>query len=108
MHIANVEGRGALIIDGRIVDVESATAGEISSDPMELVDLRNHPLLAQVQLDGEAQEINESNLGPPVPRPGKIIAIAINYRSHAEEANKAIPTEPHVMVKFSTLSLIHI
>ena len=56
MHIANVEGRGSLIIDGRIVDVESATAGEISSDPMELVDLRNHPLLAQVQLDGQDQE----------------------------------------------------
>ncbi len=102
MHIANVEGRGSLIIDGRTVDVESATAGEISSDPMELVDLRNHPLLAQVRLDGQAQEVNESDLGPPVPRPGKIIAIAINYRSHAEEANKAIPTEPHVMVKFST------
>ena len=69
MQIANVEGRGSLIIDGRVVDIESATAGEISSDPMELVDLRNHPLLAQVQPDGEAQEINESDLGPPVPRP---------------------------------------
>ena len=90
MQIANLEGRGSLVIDGRIVDVESATAGEISSDPMELVDLSNHPLLARVQLDGEAREINESHLGPPVPRPGKIIAIAINYRSHAEEANKAM------------------
>ena len=102
MHIANVEGRGSLGIDGRIVDVELATAGEISSDPMELVELSKHPLLAEGQLNGEAREINESDLGPPVPRPGKIIAIAINYRSHAEEANKAIPTDPHVMVKFST------
>jgi len=102
MRVANVEGRGSLVIDGRIVDVESATAGKISSDPMELVDLSNHPLLAQLQLNGETQKVDESTLGPPVPRPGKIIAIAINYRSHAEESNKAIPTDPHVMVKFST------
>ena len=102
MEIANVEGRGSLIIDGRVVDIESATAGRISSDPMELVDLSNHSLLAEVQSDAESSELIESNLGPPVPRPGKVIAIAINYRSHAEEANKAIPTEPHVMAKFPT------
>ena len=102
MEIANVEGRGSLIIDGRVVDIESATAGKISSDPMELVDLKNHPLLAQVQSGADSPELIESSLGPPVPRPGKVIAIAINYRSHAEESNKAIPTEPHVMAKFPT------
>ena len=71
MEIANVEGRGSLIIDGRVVDIESATAGRISSDPMELVDLSNHSLLAEVQSDAESSELIESNLGPPVPRPGK-------------------------------------
>lgn len=69
---------------------------------MELVDLKNHPLLAQVQSGTDSPELIESSLGPPVPRPGKVIAIAINYRSHAEESNKAIPTEPHVMAKFPT------
>ena len=48
MRIANVEGRGSLIIDGRVVDVESATSGKISSDPMELVDLKNHRLMAEL------------------------------------------------------------
>ena len=102
MRIANVEGRGSLIIDGRVVDVESATSGRISSAPMELIDLRNHPLMAELASVDGCDDISESRLGPPVPNPGKVIAIALNYRSHAEEANKPIPTEPHVMVKFST------
>jgi 2,4-diketo-3-deoxy-L-fuconate hydrolase len=102
MRIANVEGRGSLIVNGRVVDVESATAGAITSDPMELVDLRNHPQMAKLRATEESRDIGEFKLGPPVPRPGKVIAIALNYRSHAEEANKPIPTEPHVMVKFST------
>ena len=102
MRIANVEGRGSLVIDGRVVDVETATSGRITSDPMELVDLRNHPLMVDLAADEDCDQVSESSLGPPVPRPRKIIAIALNYRSHAEEANKAIPTEPHVMVKFPT------
>ena len=36
-------------------------------------------------------ELDEATLGPPIPRPPKIIAMALNYRSHAEEAGKAIP-----------------
>lgn len=57
MEIVNVEGRGSLIIDGRVVDVESATSGKISSDPMALVDLRNHSLLAEVQSDAKSSEL---------------------------------------------------
>jgi len=30
----------------------------------------------------------------PFVKPGKIIAIGLNYRSHAEEVNKALPDEP--------------
>ena len=59
MRIANVEGRGSLIIDGRVVDVESSTSGKISSDPMELVNLRNHPLMAELgSVDGSEEVID--------------------------------------------------
>lgn len=30
-------------------------------------------------------------LGPPVPRPGKILALGLNYRDHAAEAKMALP-----------------
>lgn len=38
----------------------------------------------------------------PIPRPGKIIAIGLNYRDHAEETGDAIPEVPVVFAKFPT------
>ena len=38
----------------------------------------------------------------PVPRPGKLICIGLNYRDHAAESNMAIPKQPVVFSKFST------
>ena len=38
----------------------------------------------------------------PVPKPGKIICIGLNYRDHAAESNMPIPEKPVVFSKFST------
>jgi 2-keto-4-pentenoate hydratase/2-oxohepta-3-ene-1,7-dioic acid hydratase in catechol pathway len=38
----------------------------------------------------------------PIPRPGKIVAIGLNYRSHAAEGGRAAPTEPVIFAKFNT------
>jgi len=38
----------------------------------------------------------------PVPRPGKLICIGVNYRDHAAESNLPIPERPVVFSKFST------
>ena len=38
----------------------------------------------------------------PVPRPGKLICIGLNYRDHAAESKMAIPKRPVVFSKFST------
>jgi 2-keto-4-pentenoate hydratase/2-oxohepta-3-ene-1,7-dioic acid hydratase in catechol pathway len=38
----------------------------------------------------------------PVPRPGKIICVGLNYRDHAEESGAAIPKSPIIFSKFST------
>jgi 2-keto-4-pentenoate hydratase/2-oxohepta-3-ene-1,7-dioic acid hydratase in catechol pathway len=37
---------------------------------------------------------------PPVPDPGKILCIGLNYRDHAIEGGKAIPAEPVMFGKF--------
>ncbi len=39
---------------------------------------------------------------PPVPRPGKIIAVGLNYRDHAAEQGKAPPAEPVVFAKYAS------
>ena len=105
MRFANVSGRAALVLDGRVVDIAEASGGALGSDPMMMADLANHAALQALAAGTDPAgwpELREADLGPPVPRPGKIIAMALNYRSHAEEAGKAIPTEPHVMAKFPT------
>ncbi len=37
----------------------------------------------------------------PVPRPGKILCVGLNYRDHAAESGMAVPAEPVVFTKYS-------
>jgi 2,4-diketo-3-deoxy-L-fuconate hydrolase len=102
MRFANVSGRATLVIDGRAVDIEQATDGRVGSDPMVYSDLSVHPLLADLaaSIDPAAwPEIDMTKGGAPVPRPPKGFGVALNYRSHAVESNKEIPTEPHLFGK---------
>lgn len=38
----------------------------------------------------------------PLPRPGKIICIGLNYRDHAAESNMAVPKEPVLFCKYAS------
>ncbi|HEX8942673.1 MAG TPA: fumarylacetoacetate hydrolase family protein [Gemmatimonadaceae bacterium] len=38
----------------------------------------------------------------PVPRPGKIVCIGLNYRDHARESGLAVPATPVIFSKFSS------
>lgn len=46
--------------------------------------------------------LGEVSLMAPLPRPGKVICIGLNYADHAAETGAAIPTEPVVFCKFPT------
>ena len=41
-------------------------------------------------------------IGSPVPRPGKIICIGLNYRDHAAESNMPVPSSPVTFSKYVT------
>jgi 2-keto-4-pentenoate hydratase/2-oxohepta-3-ene-1,7-dioic acid hydratase in catechol pathway len=41
-------------------------------------------------------------IGPPVPRPGKIICIGLNYKDHAAESNMPVPKSPISFSKYVT------
>jgi 2-keto-4-pentenoate hydratase/2-oxohepta-3-ene-1,7-dioic acid hydratase in catechol pathway len=62
------------------------------------------PVLEQAALGLEATpkvgRQDEVPLGAPVPNPGKVICIGLNYADHAAETGAAIPTEPVVFNKF--------
>ncbi len=97
MRLANVQGRAAVVADGRLVDVEQASAGRLPTDPMALVSQLD--ALRDLTATEDAPPVDEDNLGPPVPRPQKIIAIGLNYKAHAEESGLPIPEEPIVFAK---------
>ncbi|HLV89005.1 MAG TPA: fumarylacetoacetate hydrolase family protein [Candidatus Sulfotelmatobacter sp.] len=46
--------------------------------------------------------LSEIKLLAPVLRPGKIIAVGLNYRDHAIETKQEIPTSPIIFAKFPT------
>ncbi len=44
---------------------------------------------------------------PPIPNPGKILCIGLNYRDHAIEGNRPIPPEPVLFGKFPNTLIAH-
>ena len=48
----------------------------------------------------QGKALHSVELGPPIPRPGKIIAVGLNYKAHAGEGDFELPAEPLVFAKF--------
>lgn len=47
-------------------------------------------------------ELDDIRLLAPLPRPGKVVCIGLNYMDHARETGMAIPTKPIMFAKFSS------
>ncbi len=102
MRLANYAGRATIVIDGHAVDVQQASDGALSCDPMVLSDLANHAALRELAAAAQPATwpmVDEAQLGAPVPRPMKGFGVALNYRSHALESGRDLPTEPHLFAK---------
>ena len=78
------------------------------SDPMVLSDLANHDALRALAADADPSawpELDPTRLGPPVPRPPKGLGVGLNYRTHAAESGRELPTEPHLFGKTENVRL---
>ena len=99
---------GALIEGGRIADLTPSILplGLTANEILRCFDLeRDFVSPATDAIDsGELPTFDrgEVSIGPPVPRPGKIICIGLNYRDHAEESGMPIPASPIIFSKFPT------
>ncbi|MDP9295498.1 MAG: fumarylacetoacetate hydrolase family protein, partial [Actinomycetota bacterium] len=51
--------------------------------------------------DGEPVPFDGRALRAPIPRPGKIVCVGLNYRDHAAESGQPIPEEPILFPKFA-------
>jgi 2-keto-4-pentenoate hydratase/2-oxohepta-3-ene-1,7-dioic acid hydratase in catechol pathway len=59
--------------------------------------LKRHDLISRYKLGSGKVELN-----PPVSKPSKIIALGLNYASHAAESGRETPTEPVIFCKASS------
>jgi 2-keto-4-pentenoate hydratase/2-oxohepta-3-ene-1,7-dioic acid hydratase in catechol pathway len=101
MRIANLDGRAVILIGEHAVDVERASGGAFAADPQAVYDRWPDFLAWAAGADLPVGEpYDPARLGPPVPRPGQIFGIGLNYREHAAEAGFPAPTEPPVFTKF--------
>lgn len=56
-------------------------------------------LVKESREDVPGKPLQSVDLGPPVPRPGKIVAVGLNYKDHAGEGNFKLPDAPLLFAK---------
>jgi 2-keto-4-pentenoate hydratase/2-oxohepta-3-ene-1,7-dioic acid hydratase in catechol pathway len=94
--------RAALLRDGRIYDIwgPAFVAGRESDRTIEAI-LEGGLLSEVAPVETEGVPVEGVDLLPPVTRPGKILCIGLNYRSHAEEQGVEAPEAPTFFAKFA-------
>ncbi len=101
MRLANLAGRLAVLIGDGAVDVDRASGGRFPADPDALFDHWDEMLEWTRTVDiGPVVAFDPADLGPPVPRPRQVFAVALNYRPHAAEAGFVAPEVPLIFTKF--------
>ncbi len=84
--------------DDLVIDAWDVLGGEGSS-VRDLLALGRLAEASEIR-EGESIPLDETELGPPVPNPDKIICIGLNYRAHAAEAGIEPPEAPTFFAKF--------
>ncbi|WP_145194115.1 fumarylacetoacetate hydrolase family protein [Planctomycetes bacterium Poly30] len=105
---------GALLDGDLVLDFQHEAAGLPGADgPLDWMDtdgachqsarrLVEGADVAKLQAAGAVLPLAGVELLSPIPRPGKVICIGLNYRDHAEESGMEIPKYPLVFSKFSS------
>jgi acylpyruvate hydrolase len=96
---------GALVGDGAIVDLNRANP-QLPTDMLTfLVGGADAKALAEQAIASALPSAviprSAVTLQAPIPRPGKILCIGLNYRDHAAESNQPIPEHPTVFAKYN-------
>jgi 2-keto-4-pentenoate hydratase/2-oxohepta-3-ene-1,7-dioic acid hydratase in catechol pathway len=98
--LVNVAGRAALVKDGCFFDLEEASGGRFSSDPMQAVAAFSKLGEFELSDDLATGSLEGALFGPPVPAPGQIFGVGLNYRTHAAEFDVKGPERPLIFAKF--------
>ncbi|MGK3204289.1 fumarylacetoacetate hydrolase family protein [Amycolatopsis sp. MEPSY49] len=103
MKLANVDGRAVLLTtDHTGLDVEQVSDGKFGPDLPSIYENWDGFRSWADQAPAEPGiSFTRSQLGPPSPAPGQIVAIGLNYHAHAAESGFAAPDHlPPTFTKF--------
>jgi len=118
----NDEVRTGALLDGDLVldFTHEATGLPAADGPLSWADMEGAPHQCARRLvdeiDGKLDALRSAgavlpladvSLTAPIPRPGKVICIGLNYRDHAEESGMDIPEKPLVFSKFANCVVAH-
>lgn len=106
MKLATYDGgqgpRLGLITDDRVIDLASASNGEIPADMRSFLEMGDAALAKARSLAaaGEGRPLSAVKLMAPILNPSKIVAIGLNYMDHCREQGIQPPTRPTTFTKF--------
>ena len=99
---------GMLVSGGTAVLDLTRTGAQMPRDVLTCFDLdgpwlsRAFALAAAEPPAGAIVAIDTVRLRAPVPRPGKLVCVGLNYRDHAAESKMPVPERPILFSKFTT------
>ena len=103
MRIANLRGRAVLVDGNSALDIADASDGKFGPAPLSILqewdDFLQWASNAPVE---KGVAFNRADLGAPIPDPGQVFAIGLNYRDHADESKLGYPTDLVVFTKFAS------
>lgn len=103
MKLASVKGRAALIVDGKAVDVATASDGTFGPAIATLYGQWDaFSTWAASAVPSGGVEFVDGDLDAPSSNPAQVFAIGLNYRAHAAEGGRDVPKAPAVFTKFPT------
>lgn len=101
MRFGTLSGRLVLVREHAALDVGEASGGRFPADVTSALRRWEELRAWASRADwSAARPLDEAALGPPVPVPRQVFAVALNYRPHAAEAGFSPPSEPLIFTKF--------
>jgi 2-keto-4-pentenoate hydratase/2-oxohepta-3-ene-1,7-dioic acid hydratase in catechol pathway len=102
---------GVKLGDGKIVDLSK----QMPRGPKSVVEILAGGKKVQAEVAkacakpkaGAAVSAKSAKYLPPIPNPGKILCIGLNYRKHAEETGNPMPPYPIVFCRFNNTLVAH-
>ena len=102
MKLATIRTSGRAATAAVLVDEVAGTATELVGVPDIGTLLAGPGLAAAAGLaTGTVHRLDSVDFAPLVPRPGKIVCVGLNYRSHILEMKRDLPEYPTLFAKFA-------